>query len=87
MTPPRYTLESIRVQQNKLAAEIKQREQRITQKWDDITTPPTFDTKFGLYANRAEAAFSLYDGFMTGFKLLRIYYKYFHKKKGNKKKK
>lgn len=83
----RYTLESIRAQQAKLSADIKKRERRISRKWTDITTPPTFDSKFALYANRAEAAYNLYDGFMTGYKLLRICSKFFFKKKSEKTKK
>lgn len=87
MTNSRHTLESIRAQQAQLSQEIKKREQRISRKWSDIITPPTFESKFALYANRAQAAFSLYDGFMTGFKLLRLFYKPLRKKRESKKNK
>lgn len=81
MTKHRYTLEEIKARRNALAAELKVRERRIVRQWDDLVAPPEFEDQFHLWANRAEAAFSLYDGFMTGFKLLRTFGGLFRRKK------
>ncbi len=75
--PPRkqqnYTLADIREERDALAAKAREQEARISAHWDEMMTPPTVESQFRLWANRAEAAFTLYDGFMTGFKLLRSY--------------
>lgn len=81
----RYSLENIHAQRTKLAADVKSREQRIVKKWETITERPTLDSKFSLYANRAEAAYQVYDGFMMGYKLLRIFRRYFPKSRSKRK--
>lgn len=85
MTKQKYTLEDIKAQRAALAADIKEKEQGIRQKWAELVKPPTSENQFQLWANRAAAAYTLYDGFMTGYKVLRTFNSVFRrKKKGGK---
>lgn len=76
-----YTLEEIHRQRQKLSKRIDKKEQEIRRKWRDLVAPPEVDDTFHLWTNRAEAAFSLYDGFMTSYKLLRSFGFSFGRKK------
>ncbi|MDO4930485.1 MAG: hypothetical protein Q4E59_05060 [Bacteroidales bacterium] len=69
----KYTPEDIAAERAALTAQIKAKEKTIRQKWTTLTAPPTSDNKFQLWTNRAAAAYTLYDGFMTGYKLLRTF--------------
>ena len=80
-----YTLNEIRRQRQSLSKRIDKKEQDIRRKWQNLVAPPDVDDTFHLWKNRAEAAFSLYDGFMTGYKLLRSFgFSFGRKKKKNK---
>ena len=68
----KYTLEEIHHQRQKLTRRIEKKEKVIGRKWRSLVAPPEVDSKVALWVNRAEAACSLYDGFMTGYKLLRV---------------
>ena len=81
----RYTLGDIKRQRQKLSKRIEQKEQRLRRQWHDLVDPPEVNDAFHLWANRAEAAFSLYDGFMTGYKLLRTLGFSFGRKKKTRK--
>ncbi len=76
-----YTLEEIHRQRQKLSKRIDKKEQEIRRKWRDLVAPPEVEDTLHLWTNRAEAAFSLYDGFMTGYKLLRSFGFSFGRKK------
>lgn len=73
MTRQRYTLESIKAKSDSMDAELARRKERLRRRWDDLVAPPEVDDNLSLWANRAEAALSLYDGFMTGYKLLKTF--------------
>lgn len=68
----KYTLEEIRRQRQKLSRRIEKKEKVIGRKWHGLVAPPELNSKIAFWTNRAEAAYSLYDGFMMGYKLLRI---------------
>jgi len=85
MNSRRYTLDELNRYKMRLAADVKVREERLQRKWTALVTPPTFEDRFSLWTNRANAAFSLYDGFMTGFKLLRRCSSLFRRKKSGAK--
>ncbi len=76
-----YTLEGIQAERDKLSLEIKKKETAIRQKWAGIVAPPPAENRFQQWTNRAEAAFSVYDGFMTGYKLLRLFGVFFRRGK------
>ena len=79
-----YTLEEIQRQRQKLTKRINKKEREIRNKWRDLVAPPDVEDTLQLWTNRAEAAFSLYDGFMTGYKLLRSFDFSFGRKKKKK---
>ncbi len=76
-----YTLEEIQRQRKKLTKRIDKKEREIRNKWRNLVAPPEVEDTLQLWTNRAEAAFSLYDGFMTGYKLLRSFGFSFGRKK------
>lgn len=65
------TPEAIAAEQARLAEAIAASDARIGKRWQQLTAPPDAANAFRLWVNRAETAYSVYDGFMTGYKLLR----------------
>ncbi len=76
-----YTLEEIHARRKELRARIAASEASIVEQWNDLTAPPLVDNPIQLWTNRAQAAYSIYDGLMTGYKLFRRYRGFFKKKK------
>lgn len=80
----KYTLEEIHARRDKLQLELTKKEQRIKNKMDALFSPPETGNKAEMYMNRAVAAYNAFDGFMTGYKLLKslgLLFKRFKKKK------
>ncbi len=65
------TLEEIRQLRAAVAVDLKHQEARIRKTWANVVTPPPVGDDITLWANRASAAYSMFDGFRTGYKLLR----------------
>lgn len=79
-----YTLTDINLRRKQLKEQIKQQELVIKSKVDELFTPPENENKAEMYMNRAVAAYNAFDGFMTGYKLLKslsFFFKKFKKKK------
>lgn len=76
-----YTLEDIRNRRKKLSQKIRTQEEKIEGHWEDLTARPDLDSPFEVWMNRGHAAYSLYDGFMTGFKLCKPFFGLFKKRK------
>lgn len=69
MKPTTYTPQKLMAEQLRLQREIKRRERRLRQHWDDLVAPPQYKGLFRRWAYRAETAFSVADCFSTGFRL------------------
>ena len=79
-----YTLEEIQARRKELRLQLDKKEQSIKNKVDELFTPPESENKAEMYMNRAVAAYNAFDGFMTGYKLLKacsFLFKRFKKKK------
>lgn len=79
-----YTLEEIKARRIELRQQLTRKERIINTKVDAIFSPPESGNKAEMYMNRAVAAYNAFDGFMTGYKLLKslsFLFKRFKKKK------
>ena len=65
------TLEDIRARRNQVDSEAKKQKKKLRRQWDELIAPPPTADRLSLWLNRAESAASIYDGFRTGYKLLR----------------
>ena len=66
-----YSLEEIRARRVELRQQLNRKEQIIKTKVDALFSPPESGNKAEMYMNRAVAAYNAFDGFMTGYKLLK----------------
>ncbi len=82
-----YTSEKLRAEKAQLQKELKQCARRISQHWAALTAPPEETTKFRGWVNQAERAYVVYDGVMTGYKLMKRFNRFaeLFKKKPKKK--
>ena len=78
--PDTYTLEELERRQVQLKKRIRQKEADIKQEIDDLFLAPTVENQFDQIVNYAKVGFNIYDGFRTGFKLLRSFGFSFRKK-------
>ena len=78
--PDTYTLEELERRQVQLKKQIRQKEADIKQEIDDLFLAPTVESQFDQIVNYAKVGFNIYDGFRTGFKLLRSFGFSFRKK-------
>lgn len=76
-----YTLAEIKARHKELAERVARSEASIRDQWNELTAPPVVDTPVQLWVNRAQAAYSIYDGLMSGYKLFRHYRGFFKRKK------
>jgi hypothetical protein len=66
-----YTLAALKLRRAELMKQIEEKEQSIRSKTDALLATPVPGNKAELIVNRAMAAYTAYDGFMTGYKLLK----------------
>lgn len=76
-----YTPQELEARRNRLTKEIEKKEQSIRHKWQNIIAPPAPENKLAQWINRAEAAYSVFDGVMTGYRLCRTFSSFFRRKK------
>lgn len=79
-----YTPEELEARRARLTREIEKKEMAIRRKWQDIISPPAADNKLSQWINRAEAAYSVFDGVMTGYRLCRNFSSFFRRKKSRR---
>ena len=82
-----YTLAALKLRRAELMKQIEEKEQSIRSKTDALLATPVPGNKAELIVNRAMAAYTAYDGFMTGYKLLKsigMLFKKTRKKKSEK---
>lgn len=64
-------LERLRVRREQLRKETEQSAAEIRKHWETLFTPPPADTKVRRWVSQAERAVAVYDGVMTGYKLMK----------------
>lgn len=65
------TLERLRARREQLREETAQSAAEIRKHWETLFTPPPADTKVQRWVSQAERALAVYDGVMTGYKLMK----------------
>ena len=79
-----YTLQEIHARRDELRLQLAKKEKSIKNRVDELLTPPVPENKAESWMNHAVAAYNAFDGFMTGYKLLKacgFLFKRFKKKK------
>ena len=72
MTDP-YTLEAIQAHTDALRAELAKRRQSLRAHYHEIFAPPApSNNKMQTLVRRASTAYAIFDGFWTGYKMLRV---------------
>ena len=72
MTDP-YTLEAIQAHTDALRVELAKRRQRMRAHYHEIFAPPApTNSKVQTLVRRASTAYAIFDGFWTGYKMLRV---------------
>lgn len=72
MTDP-YTLEAIQAHTDALRAELAKRRQSLRAHYHEIFAPPApTNNKVQTLVRRASTAYAIFDGFWTGYKMLRV---------------
>ena len=72
MTDP-YTLEAIQAHTDALRAELAKRRQSLRAHYHEIFAPPApSNNKVETLVRRASTAYAIFDGFWTGYKMLRV---------------
>ena len=72
MTDP-YTLEAIQAHTDALRAELAKRRQSLRAHYHEIFAPPApSNNKVQTLVRRASTAYAVFDGFWTGYKMLRV---------------
>ena len=79
--PEPNTLEELAYRQAQLKKKIRQKEASIKRNVDDLFLAPSVENQIDQIVNYAKVGFNLYDGFRTGFKLLRNFGFSFKRKK------
>ncbi len=64
-------LERLRARREQLQKETAQGAAEIRRHWEALFTPPPADTKVQRWVSQAERAVAVYDGVMTGYKLMK----------------
>ncbi len=64
-------LERLRARREQLQKETAQSAAEIRRHWEALFTPPPADTKVQRWVSQAERAVAVYDGVMTGYKLMK----------------
>lgn len=83
-TPARYTLNDINSRRDALRAEMLASSERITDLWHDLVTPPPADSKSEILISNFQRGFAIFDGVMTGYKILRRFGMFIPKRKRNR---
>ena len=72
MTDP-YPLEAIQAHTDALRAELAKRRQSLRAHYHEIFAPPApSNNKVQTLVRRASTAYAIFDGFWTGYKMLRV---------------
>ena len=72
MTDP-HTLEAIQAHTDALRAELAKRRQSLRAHYHEIFAPPApSNNKVQTLVRRASTAYAIFDGFWTGYKMLRV---------------
>ena len=79
--PEPYTLEELEFRQKQLKKKISQKEVSIKRNVEELFLAPTVESRFDQILNYAKVGFNIYDGFRTGYKLLKSFGLSFRKKK------
>lgn len=66
-----YTLSEIEIRRSQTEKALRQMELRIKEKTNRLLAPPPAANKMQEWINNAERAYAVYDGVMTGYKLLK----------------
>ena len=68
-----YTLEAIQAHTDALRAELAQRRKSLRAHYHEIFAPPVpSNNKVQTFVRRASTAYAIFDGFWTGYKMLRV---------------
>ena len=68
-----YTLEAIQAHTDALRAELAKRRQSLRAHYHEIFAPPApTNNKVQTFVRRASTAYAVFDGFWTGYKMLRV---------------
>ena len=68
-----YTLEAIQAHTDALRAELAKRRQSLRAHYHEIFAPPApSNNKVQTLVRRASTAYAIFDGFWTGYKMLRV---------------
>ena len=68
-----YSLESIQAHTDALRVELAKRKQRLRAHYHEIFAPPApSNNKVQTLVRRASTAYAIFDGFWTGYKMLRV---------------
>lgn len=84
MTKKIYTLEEMALQKQALRKALSENQAGIRIKLDALFTPPPAETKMQGWMNNASRLFAVYDGVMTGYKLMRTFGWIFGRRKKKK---
>lgn len=79
-----YTLEEMALQKQAIKKALSENQAGIRLKFDALFTPPPAETKVQGWMNNASRLFAVYDGVMTGYKLMRAFGWIFSKRKKQK---
>ena len=68
-----YSLESIQAHTDALRVELAKRKERMCAHYHEIFAPPApSNNKVQTLVRRASTAYAIFDGFWTGYKMLRV---------------
>lgn len=83
-TPSYKSLEELQQRKDALRADIHVENQKIGELWSSLTTSQPSNSKGEMIANLVTNSITAIDAFIMVRKLMKIYVKYFHKKKKKK---
>lgn len=70
-----HSLESLQAMRADLRRQKHEAAERIAEKFHQLCTPEPADTPIQQWVQRVERAYLIYDGVMTGYKLMRRFHK------------
>lgn len=71
MTEKIYTLASLQQKQAELQKELDKSRRKMSAHWQSLTAQPEESSRSQFWMNQLERSLAIYDGVMTGYKLLR----------------
>lgn len=85
MTKDIYSSTSLAERQQKIEKRLAAKRNEISQQWDMLVAPPKSSSNMQQLLNQAERAVAIYDGVMTGYKIIKRFNSFFKRTKRNKK--